>query len=153
MLVSDPPFDIVLHTASPFNFREGKSNCDFIDPGVKGTTEILNGVTRKGSGVKRVLITSSMAAVIDSSAPPVSDSPKIYIEEDWFEISRHEAEMTDNPVIPYLASKTFAEKATWEFLVEKKPRFGIVTINPPMVYGPIYDASYLKPPRSSVRVT
>ncbi|KAF4833652.1 Ketoreductase azaE [Colletotrichum tropicale] len=145
-LVSDPPFDLVLHTASPFNFRAGKSNKDFIDPAVKGTTEILHGVLRKGKSVKRVVITSSMAAVIDGAAPPVTSPPKIYSERDWFKISRHEAETTDNPVIPYVSSKMFAEKAAWEFLVEKQPPFDIATINPPMVYGPMHDASYLKAP-------
>ncbi|KAF9871183.1 nad dependent epimerase [Colletotrichum karsti] len=147
VLVSDPPFDVVLHTASPFNFRAGKSNRDFIDPAVKGTTEILNGIVRKGKGVKRVVITSSTAAVVDVAAPPVTDPPKIYTEKDWFKVSRHEAETTENPVIPYVASKMFAEKAAWEFLVEKQPPFDIVTINPPMVYGPVYDASYLKSPQ------
>ncbi|TEA12393.1 Ketoreductase azaE [Colletotrichum sidae] len=148
-LVSDPPFDAVLHTASPFNFRAGNSNLDFIEPAVSGTTEILHGILRKAaSSVKRVVVTSSMAAVIDpGSAPPISSPPKIYTEKDWFNISRHEAETTQNPVLPYVASKTFAEKAAWEFLEEKQPGFELVTINPPMVYGPVYDASVFKSPQ------
>jgi nucleoside-diphosphate-sugar epimerase len=35
------------------------------------------------------------------------------------------------------ASKTFAEKAAWEFVEKEKPGFSIATINPPMVFGPI----------------
>jgi nucleoside-diphosphate-sugar epimerase len=37
----------------------------------------------------------------------------------------------------YRASKTFAEKAAWDFLEKEKPNFSIATINPPMVFGPI----------------
>ncbi|OHE93560.1 NAD dependent epimerase/dehydratase [Colletotrichum orchidophilum] len=41
--------DDTFHTASTFNFRKGNSNTDFFDPAVKGTTEILRGVVRKGA--------------------------------------------------------------------------------------------------------
>jgi len=37
----------------------------------------------------------------------------------------------------YRASKTFAEKAAWEFVEKEKPNFTVSTINPPMVFGPI----------------
>jgi nucleoside-diphosphate-sugar epimerase len=37
----------------------------------------------------------------------------------------------------YRASKTFAEKAAWEFIEKEKPNFTLATINPPMVFGPI----------------
>jgi hypothetical protein len=37
----------------------------------------------------------------------------------------------------YRASKTFAEKAAWDFLEKEKPNFSVATINPPMVFGPI----------------
>jgi nucleoside-diphosphate-sugar epimerase len=36
----------------------------------------------------------------------------------------------------YCASKTFAEKAAFEFVKKNKPNFTISTICPPMVYGP-----------------
>jgi nucleoside-diphosphate-sugar epimerase len=35
-----PPFDTVVHTASPFVFSKVSSNMEFLDPAVKGTTEI-----------------------------------------------------------------------------------------------------------------
>lgn len=37
----------------------------------------------------------------------------------------------------YRASKTFAEKAAWDFVEKEKPNFALATINPPMVFGPI----------------
>ncbi len=35
------------------------------------------------------------------------------------------------------ASKTFAEKAAWEFVEKEKPNFTLATMNPPLVFGPI----------------
>jgi nucleoside-diphosphate-sugar epimerase len=35
------------------------------------------------------------------------------------------------------ASKTFAEKAAWDFVRNEKPNFTLSTANPPMVFGPI----------------
>lgn len=36
-----------------------------------------------------------------------------------------------------IASKTFAEKAAWEFLEKEKPAFTLSTILPPLVFGPV----------------
>jgi len=36
-----------------------------------------------------------------------------------------------------IASKTFAEKAAWDFVKTEKPNFTLSTINPPLVLGPI----------------
>ncbi|KAK2023390.1 NAD dependent epimerase/dehydratase [Colletotrichum zoysiae] len=146
-LASDPPFDTVLHTASPFDFRKGNSSADFLDPAVRGTTEILHGVRRVAPAVKRVVVTSSMAAMIDIFRPPVSDPPKIYGDRDWLEVSRRDAEASGNPHLPYVASKALAEKAAWAFVEEEGPAFDLATVNPPMVYGPLLDASALGSPR------
>lgn len=35
------------------------------------------------------------------------------------------------------ASKTFAEKAAWEFVEKEKPNFTLATMCPPLVFGPI----------------
>ncbi|EFQ34801.1 NAD dependent epimerase/dehydratase [Colletotrichum graminicola] len=145
-LASDPPFETVLHTASPFDFRKGNSSADFLGPAIRGTTEILHGVRRAAPAVKRVVVTSSMAAMIDISRPPVSDPPKIYGDRDWFEVSERDAETSENPHLPYVASKALAEKAAWAFVEEEKPAFDLVTINPPMVYGPLLDTSELESP-------
>jgi nucleoside-diphosphate-sugar epimerase len=39
-------------------------------------------------------------------------------------------------IIP-TASKTFAERAAWEFVEKEKPNFTLTTMNPPLVLGPI----------------
>ncbi|KAJ0162790.1 putative uncharacterized oxidoreductase [Colletotrichum tanaceti] len=147
VLASDPPLDAVLHTASPFDFRKGMSSADFLDPAIKGTTEILRGITRVAPSVKRVVITSSVAAVINSSSPPISDPPKIYTERDWLEVSRKDVDDSGDPGLAYFASKAFAERAAWAFVADEKPSFDLATINPPVVYGPPYDTSSLSSPQ------
>ena len=57
-------------------------------------------------------------------------------ESDWNPITWNEAQKTDQHITAYRASKTFAEKAAWKFLDEKKPHFDIITIQPPLVFGP-----------------
>ena len=42
-----------------------------------------------------------------------------------------------NPSNGYRASKTFAEKAAWDFVEKEKPGFTITTMCPPLVLGPI----------------
>ena len=58
------------------------------------------------------------------------------IEKDWNPITWEEAQTTDQHITGYRASKTFAEKAAWQFIEENKPHFDIITIQPPMVFGP-----------------
>jgi nucleoside-diphosphate-sugar epimerase len=38
--------------------------------------------------------------------------------------------------ISYCASKVFAEKAAFEYVEKNKPNFTVLTICPPMVFGP-----------------
>ena len=54
-----------------------------------------------------------------------------------------------SPATPYRASKTFAEKAAWDFVNDpaNDAKFDLVTMNPPMVFG---RKSY---PRSGLRQT
>lgn len=133
---SDPPFEVVLHTASPFHFNVTDVQKDLIDPAVIGTTGILKSIKKSAPSVKQVVITSSFAAIIqaDKGFWPGHE----YSEADWNPITFEEA--TENPMLGYRASKTFAEKAAWEFLEKEKPNFTISTINPPMVFGPIVHA-------------
>jgi len=59
---SDPPFEAVLHTASPFHFKATDIQKELIDPAVIGTTGILKSIKKSAPTVKRVVITSSFAA-------------------------------------------------------------------------------------------
>ncbi|KAI0842377.1 NAD dependent epimerase/dehydratase [Hypoxylon sp. FL0890] len=143
VLVSNPPFDVVMHTASPFFMRQANST-DFLDPAIKGTTEVLSGITRVAPSVKRVIITSSFVAIGDLAGNPLSN--KTYTREDWNPVSLEEAMATQNPMLAYPASKKFAEKAAWDFVKEGKGNFELVTICPPGVYGPLFDPSQIGKP-------
>jgi len=39
-----PPFDTVLHTASPFTYKGVGSNLEFLEPAIKGTINLLQAV-------------------------------------------------------------------------------------------------------------
>ncbi|KAL7623541.1 hypothetical protein AAE478_007224 [Parahypoxylon ruwenzoriense] len=144
-LESTPPFDIVIHTASPFFLRQVEST-DFLDPAIKGTMEILSGITRVAPGVKRVVVTSSFAAIADMVGSPITNPAKIYTNADWNPVTLEAARGTDNPMITYPASKTFAEKAAWDFVKEGKGKFELATVNPPAVFGPLFDSSQIAKP-------
>ncbi|KAJ9193157.1 hypothetical protein DTO021D3_3813 [Paecilomyces variotii] len=126
---SDPPFDYVLHTASPFHFNVQDPEKDFLNPAIKGTTGILKAIKAYAPTVKRVVVTSSFAAIVNPQ-----QHPKVYNETFWNPITWEEGLQPSNV---YRASKTFAEKAAWEFVEKEKPNFDLATINPPLVFGPI----------------
>lgn len=48
----------------------------------------------------------------------------VYSEEDWNPITL--AQAYENPANGYRASKTYAEKAAWEFIEKEKPNFTYV---------------------------
>lgn len=127
---SDPPFEAVLHTASPFHFNVTDVKKDLLDPAIIGTTTLLKAVKRNAPSVKRVAITSSFAAIINPAG-----HPKVYSESVWNPITPEEA--VASPQNGYRASKTFAEKAAWDFVEKEKPNFDIATLNPPLVLGPV----------------
>ena len=43
---------------------------------------------------------------------------------------------TTLPITAYRASKKFPEQAVWDFIQEQEPQFDVITIQPPMVFGP-----------------
>ena len=132
-LVSTPPFEAVIHTASPFHFNVTDVQRDLLDPAIKGTTGILQSIVKKAPTVKKVIITSSFASVVDPFKGPWPEHT--YTEKDWNPISLEQA--SENVANGYRASKTFAEKAAWNFLQQEKPPFSLTTLCPPQVLGPV----------------
>jgi nucleoside-diphosphate-sugar epimerase len=128
---SNPPFEAVLHTASPYHFRITDPKKDLLDPAIFGTTGILKAIKKNAPTVKRVVITSSFAAIVTLKA-----HAKTYDESVWNNVTWDEALHTDAHTA-WRSSKTFAEKAAWEFVEKEKPNFQISTINPPLVFGPV----------------
>lgn len=115
--------DYVIHTASPYEINVKNPQTDLVDPAVNGTETVLESCMKSGL-VKRVIITSSIAAITDEP-----DSMKVFTEKDWNTMSSLERN-------PYHYSKTLAERAAWDFIMRKKPGFDLVVINPFMVVGP-----------------
>lgn len=130
---SDPPFEAVIHTASPFHFNVTDVKKQLLDPAVIGTTGILKSIKKSAPTVKKVVITSSFAAIVDGFKGTRPDHT--YSEKDWNPITPEQA--LENPANGYRASKTFAEKAAWDFLEKEKPNWTLSTINPPLVLGPV----------------
>ncbi|KAJ9542914.1 hypothetical protein OSB04_029420 [Centaurea solstitialis] len=119
--------DGVFHTASPFYHAVNDPQAELIDPAVKGTLNVL-GSCSKASSVKRVVLTSSIAAVAYNGKPR---TPEVVVDDTWFS----DPDVCKASKMWYVLSKTLAEDAAWKFAKEKG--FDMVTINPAMVIGPL----------------
>ncbi|KAL9612893.1 MAG: hypothetical protein Q9167_002526 [Letrouitia subvulpina] len=128
---SDPPFEAVLHTASPFTYNVQDPKKDLLDPAVIGTTGILKAVKKLAPSVKCVVVTSSFAAMMNPDNPP-----KSYSENEWNPMTMKKAASGDGATA-YRGSKALAERAAWEFVENEKPTFHLSTINLALVLGPI----------------
>ncbi|KAH6686687.1 ketoreductase [Plectosphaerella plurivora] len=126
--------EAVHHVASPFHYDVKDIQKELIDPAVLGTTGILKAIKESCPAVKSVVITSSFVAIIDMGKAQRGED-KTYSEADWNPVTLEQA--LSNPNLGYMASKTFAEKAAWEFVEKEKPGFTLSTICPPMIYGPV----------------
>ena len=94
--------DYVLHVASPFPPRQPKDPGELIVPAREGTLRVLR--ASLASGVRRVIVTSSVAAIRNPGGAARSRPPT---EDDWTD--------PENPALnPYERSKTIAERAAWE---------------------------------------
>lgn len=121
--------DVLIHTASPFPLTEPKDPQDLIRPAVDGTLRAMRAA--KAAGIKRVILTSSCAAIYKQA-----DKPKMQPsdETNW-------TSPNDPSVGAYEASKTLAEKAAWDFVADT-PDIALTTINPGAVFGPPMDDRY-----------
>lgn len=127
-IVSDPPFEAVIHSASPFHFNVINVKEDLLDPAINGTTNILKAIKAHAPTVKSVVITSSFASIVNVNLPRPA-SAHTYSEKDWNPITQEES--IQNPSNGYRASKTFAERAAWEFVEKEKPNFTLSTVSRP----------------------
>ena len=114
--------DAVLHMASPYVINVKDPQRDLVDPAVNGTLAMLRAAATQPR-VKRVVLTSSMAAITDEP------DDRVLTEADW----NNKSSLVRNP---YYYSKTLAEKAAWDFMKDAKRSFDLVAINPFLVIGP-----------------
>jgi len=113
----------VIHAASPYTLHVADPQRDLVEPAVQGTLGVLR-ACRASPGVRRVVLTSSMAAVTDEPEPG-----QVLTEEDW----NVKSTLRRNP---YYLSKALAERQAWQFMEEHRPPFDLVAINPWTVIGP-----------------
>lgn len=115
----------LLHTASPFPIAQPKDPQVLIRPAVEGTLRALRAAA--AAGVLRVILTSSTAAVTDTSKHGLQD------ETDWCDPDAGDTSA-------YSRSKTMAEQAAWACAAETGLK--LTTINPGFVMGPPLDKHY-----------
>jgi nucleoside-diphosphate-sugar epimerase len=121
--------DYVLHVASPLGVPEPRDPDELIIPARDGALRALNAAIR--AGVKRVVMTSSVAATSSPSSAPdgVSD------ETVWTD--------PDEPGIgAYARSKTIAERAAWDLIARSGGSTTLATVNPALVLGPVLSRDF-----------
>lgn len=87
---SDPLIEAVVHTASPFHYKPVDVQRDLMAPAVNGTLGLLKAIHKSAPSVKKVVITSSFAAVFSPN-----ESKDVYRENDWNPVTMEDA-LRDN---------------------------------------------------------
>ncbi len=122
--------DFVQHVASPFPSGEPDHEDDLIIPAREGALRALRFSAE--AGVKRVVLTSSMASVAYGKQ---KRKPGPFTEKDWTN--------TKGKVGAYLKSKTIAERAAWDFIQSDAAKgMELSVINPGAVLGPVLDKTW-----------
>lgn len=119
--------ELVYHTASPFTLDVKDPQKELIDPAVNGTENVLNSASEVKS-VKRIVLTSSCAAIYTDAIDTQNAPGKKLTEEVWNTTASLDYQ-------PYSYSKTLAEKRAWEMEKDQK-QWDMVAINMPGVFGP-----------------
>ncbi|MFJ9786161.1 NAD-dependent epimerase/dehydratase family protein [Amycolatopsis sp. NPDC101161] len=113
--------DYVLHLASPFPPAAPENDDEVIRPARDGAVRVL--AAAREAGVRRVVLTSSFAAVGYSAVPREE-----YTEADWTDLA--------DPNSAYVRSKVIAERAAWE-QVRAAGGPELAVINPAGIFGPV----------------
>jgi dihydroflavonol-4-reductase len=116
--------EYVLHVASPLPMGVPRDENELIIPAREGTLRVLRAA--RDAGVKRVVLTSSVAAIAYGHKP----QPQPFDETDW-----------TNPdgadVQPYVKSKVLAERAAWDFIGREGGGLELSVVNPAAIFGPV----------------
>ncbi|KAL5532151.1 hypothetical protein ACEPAF_5715 [Sanghuangporus sanghuang] len=135
----------IVHTASPVHLDADDPN-ELIGPAVRGTLGIL-----EGEQLKHVVVTSSGAAV--------EHSILWYFRREELERRCYNGGAGErkgaSQLAKYRASKTFAEKAAWDFVERNCPSvyWDLATICPPYIFGPVLLSPYSRPTELSASMS
>jgi nucleoside-diphosphate-sugar epimerase len=116
--------EYVLHVASPFPLKLPKNEDLVIVPARDGALRVLK--ASRDAGVKRVVLTSSFAAV--GYGRPAQAEP--FDEKSW-------TDPQGGDVSTYVKSKTLAERAAWDFMAKEGGALQLAVVNPVGVFGPV----------------
>lgn len=119
--------EVVFHTASPFTTDVKDPQKELIEPAVLGTENVLQSANKTPS-VKRVVVTSSCAAIYTDAIDSVNAPGGQLTEDIWNTTASLDYQ-------PYSYSKTLAEQKAWE-IANSQNNWSLVTINPALVLGP-----------------
>lgn len=114
--------DALIHTAAAVILASPEPQKRIIDVAVNGTRNVLDSVART-PGVKRIVMTSSIAAIMS-----YDQQDRTYTEDDW-------CNSDDIWLDPYGMGKTQSERLLWEFADKHADRVKAVAINPSVVIG------------------
>ncbi|EAY92353.1 hypothetical protein OsI_14080 [Oryza sativa Indica Group] len=115
----------VFHLASPCIVdRVLDPQAQLMVPAVEGTLNVLRAAKDAG-GVRRVVVTSSISAIVPSPGWPAGE---VRDERCWTDL-----DYCEKNGVWYPASKTLAEKAAWKFAEENG--LDVVVVNPGTVMG------------------
>jgi nucleoside-diphosphate-sugar epimerase len=122
--------DYVLHVASPFPPSQPKDPDELIVPAREGTLRVLGAALE--AGARRVVVTSSIAALRQPADPPEGPLDETY----WTDLHKD--------LTAYTRSKTVAEMAAWELVRERAQEDRLAVVNPGAILGPVLadDLSY-----------
>ena len=121
--------ETVLHVASPFPANLPKHEDELIVPAREGALRVL--CAARDAGVKRVVLTSSFAAIGYGTKPRATP----FDETDW-------TDPAGGGVTPYVKSKTLAERAAWDFIAREGGGLELSVVNPVGVFGPVLGPDY-----------
>jgi nucleoside-diphosphate-sugar epimerase len=121
--------DYVLHVASPFPPSIPRNEDELIVPAREGTLRVLRAA--RDAGVKRVVLTSSFAAI--GYGHGLRHTP--FDETSW-------TNPNGDDVLPYVKSKTLAERAAWDFIADEGGGLELSVVNPVGVFGPVLGPDY-----------
>ncbi len=115
----------VLHVASPFPTRNPRNDDELVRPARDGALRVLKAA--RDAGVRRVVITSSTAAV----AYGHGGRSQPFTEADWSDPGNR----ADSSA--YERSKMIAERAAWDWHSREGGALELVTVCPGAVIGPV----------------
>ncbi|HVO97922.1 MAG TPA: aldehyde reductase [Bryobacteraceae bacterium] len=121
--------EYVLHVASPFPSTVPKHEDELIVPAREGALRVLR--ASRDARVKRVVLTSSFAAI--GYGQKEQDTP--FNETNWTDVN-------GDDVLPYVKSKTLAERAAWDFIAKEDGGLELSVVNPVGVFGPVLGPDY-----------